>query len=765
MSGYPLGVAQASRTDPLRVLEEIKRLSLEVLGGLPGTLYGPVEDALKVAMLKGDGKTNHYEEQAALWVLRQHQATHVMKFRQQVAQAFDDFRALRIRSGGDVPLRLLDEQQLEYELASGRLNESLVARFARPLDMLQTRLQALSESLRVPAGMNPIGPERLVTAFSETLQDAQVPDTLRGRLFRHYETELIRLLGDLYARVNALLGSSGYGAPVAPRPQEEVRRGGDGVGAGAGIGAGIAPPAGYGGYASPAGFGPGPGMVGEPTGHPSGPPMSQQDIAAMAQELAQLRGQLHAWRDSISRGDVAAGGAGTHAPDRPVMQRREMRVDEILSVASLLQAEPPDAFARALAVTGRLGETIRDHLQDGARRLGLNPDQACFSPEEEDAIDLVAMLFDSLFRHNALQDRARRLYARLVLPYVKVALTDNAVFVKREHPARRLLDAITEACEGNDGETPQDRELLDRATEISQRIVADYNEDLAVFEMAHAELDAVLAQQRRRFELQEQRAAKATYGRERLGAARAQAESALEERLGDTTTLTQAVSDFLAMPWRHHVVQTLLRENTDQRRHAEAIALGDALVMADRLAEEGRGRELADQLLALQPAIIDCLASSGLDDSAAQHGMAGLVRALATPDTPRRRPPASPLAMPEDDAGEAERRMWLAGEADSDAVRHDPLLAERMRTLELGDWLRLTNAEGESTAVKIAWLSPLSSRYLLVNRRGLRVLVASAEDLAALAGAGRLTIGAERTAFDEAMRQVKRHLDRASATR
>jgi len=764
VSGYPHGVAQASRTDPLRVLEEIKRLSLEVLGGLPGTLYGPVEDALKVAALKGDGKTNHFEEQAALWVLRQHQATHVMKFRQQIAQAFDDFRALRIRSGGDVPLRLLDEQQLEYELASGRLNESLVARFARPLDTLQGRLEALSESLRVPAGMNPIGPERLVTAFSQTLQDAQVPDTLRGRLFRHYETDLIRLLGDLYARVNALLGSSGYGAPVAPRPQEEVRRGGDGGGTApvGGYGGGYATPEGFGGPGG--GYGPGPGMVGEPGARPSGPPMSQQDIAAMAQELAQLRGQLHAWRESISRGDVASSGTGMHASDRPVMQRREMRVDEILSVASLLQAEPPDAFARALAVTGRLGETIRDHLQDGARRLGLNPDQACFSPEEEDAIDLVAMLFDSLFHHNALQDRARRLYARLVLPYVKVALTDNAVFVKREHPARRLLDAITEACEGNDGETPQDRELLDRATEISQRIVADYNEDLAVFEMAHAELDAVLAQQRRRFELQEQRAAKATYGRERLGAARAQAESALEERLTDST-LTQAVADFLAMPWRHHVVQTLLRENTDQRRHAEAIALGDALVMADRLAEEGRGRELADQLLALQPAIIDCLASSGLDDSAAQHGMAGLVRALSTPDTPRRHAPAEPLAMPEDDAGETERRAWLGGDTDTDSVRHDPLLAERMRTLDVGDWLRLTNPEGESTAVKVAWLSPLSSRYLLVNRRGLRVLVASAEELAALAGAGRLTIGAERTAFDEAMRQVKRHLDRASATR
>ncbi|GAA5071710.1 DUF1631 family protein [Lysobacter panacisoli] len=759
MSGYPHGVAQATRTDPLRVLEEIKRQSLEALGGLPGTLYGPVEDALKLAVLKGDGKTNHYEEQAALWVLRQHQAAHVMRFRQQVAQAFDDFRALRIRSGGEVTLRLVDEQQLEYELASGRLNESLVARFARPLDTLQGRLQNLCEAMRVPMGANPIGPERLVAAFAQTLLDAQVSDSLRGRLFRHYETELIRVLGELYARINTLLATSGYGGAVAPPqprpPQEDIRRG---------FGDGMPSPQGFGGFE---GFGapsPGPASAAGAGnfGRTLSTPMSQQEIAAMASELAQLRTQLHAWRETVPRSDASPASGGMSGADRAVMQRRELRVDEILSVASLLQAEPPDAFARALAVSGRLGETIRDHLQDGARRLGLNPDQACFSPEEEDAIDLVALLFDSLFRHNALQDRARRLYARLVLPYVKVALTDNAVFVKREHPARRLLDAITEACEGNDGETPQDRELLDRATEISQRIVADYNEDLAVFELAHAELDALLAQQRRRFELQEQRAAKATYGRERLGAARSQAETALHERLGDSS-LTQAVAEFLAMPWRHHVVQTLLRDNADPRRHAEAIALGDALLMADRLAQQNRGRELADQLLALQPAIIECLASSGLDDSAAQHGMAGLVRALIDPDTSRRVRPVPPIAVPEDDAGEGERRLWLAG--GTDTIRHDALLAERMRELDVGDWVRLTNAEGETTAAKVAWVSPLTSRYLLVNRRGLRVLVASVEELAALAGSNRLSIGAERTAFDEAMRQVRRHLDRATGTR
>ncbi|RDZ26874.1 DUF1631 family protein [Lysobacter silvisoli] len=767
MSGHLHGVASATRTDPLRMLEEIKRLALEVLGGLPGTLYGPIEDAMKVDSLKGDGRHHQYEDQAALWVLRQHQASHVMAYRQQIAKGFDEFRALRIRSGGDVPMRLVDENQLEFDLAGERLTESLCGRYARPLDMVQSRLAAVSEAMNLPAGANPIGPQRLVTAFVETFVEAQLPEALRARLFRQYEHELARLLGDLYGRVNTLLASNGYGvaagaglgAPVKPpREREAMRPSGFGdvphEPYGAGFG-GPAPGAAYGAYGGAPGSAPPGGYAGQH--EPPRPPMSQADIAAMASELADLRSQLHAWREGLSRSGAVP---PTYAPQRSMAPRRELRVDEVVSVASMLQPEPPDAFARALAVSGRLGESIRDHLHDGARRIGLNPDQTCFSAEEDDAIDLVALLFDSLFRNHALQDRARRLYARLVLPYVKVALTDNEVFVKREHPARRLLDAITEACEGNDGETPQDRELLDRATEISQRIVAEYNEDVAVFEMAHAELDALLAQQRRRVELQEQRAAKSTYGRERLGAARNQADSALRERLAEPP-LTQAVADFLAMPWRHHLVQVLLREGGEAKRD-EALSLGDALIEADRLAAEQRGRELADRLIELQPLIVQCLASSGLDDSAAQHGMAGLVRALATPDSARRTRPASPLPAAEDEAVEESRRYLPPGK---DPAQHDPVLAERMRSLDPGDWLRLTDLQGEQIAAKVAWVSPLTTRFLLVNRRGLRVLAASAEELAILAAEGRLTIGAERNAFDEAMRQVRRHLDRAAGHR
>src|SRR5690606_8335125 len=126
-------------------------------------------------------------------------------------------------------------------------------------------------------------------------------------------------------------------------------------------------------------------------------------------ELVELRSMLHAWREGVLRGTAGP----MHAPGQPAQPaattRREMRVDEVVSVASLLQAEPSDVFARALAGSGRLAGVIREQLSDGSRRLGLDPEGIRFSLDEEDAIDLVALLFDSLFQSHQLQDRARRL--------------------------------------------------------------------------------------------------------------------------------------------------------------------------------------------------------------------------------------------------------------------------------------------------------------------------------------------------------------------
>ena len=703
MSGQLQGVGHAERSNPVGVLEEMKRLAVEQLGAVPAALYPPLVLAVEDAARRDGLQHPSRAEQAALLTLRQRSAANMMRYRQQIAQGFDDFRALPLRPRSTAPLGLVEEKQLAYEYAGQKLGETIAQRFSRQLEMLDARLEALSAELgQVPAA-NPLGAGRLAAAFLVTFREFELPESMQPLVFQHYEQELGRVLGDLYGRINTLLAAAGYGigAP-APRKLEEAAQAAE-------------------------------------TG--------QQ--ADARKRFGELRDMLHAWRER----DIGPGDAGQAANDP---QRRPLRRAEVASVAAMLQRDAPEPYARALAGAGSLAEAIREQLNDGARRLGLDPATTRLDDGERDAIDLVGLLFESLFQTHAMLDRARRLYARLVLPYVRVALTDENLFLEREHPARRLLDVITEACEGNEGSTPQDRELLERAAGIAQRIVADYNEDLAIFALAADELESLLDQQRKRVDMLEKRAAEAVHGKERLLQARLQAAAALGQRLS-SKPLTHAVAEFLVEHWQHHLVQTLLRDGMGSARHNDVLALADALVVVDGMAAQGRGPLVADRLIALQPAITECLASCGLDQSAAHDWLAGLVRALATPDQARdvRDLPSQQVA--DDDAEQGSLRV-VGGHAGLD---FDPEVAARMRLLAPGEWLRLLDAQGEHVAVKVAWTSPLTGRFLLVNRRGVRVLVASAEQLAVLATEGRLVSGTEQAPFDEAMRQMRQRLGRA----
>ncbi|MCI4567870.1 DUF1631 family protein [Lysobacter sp. CFH 32150] len=710
MSGHPLGLGHTERSNPVGVLEEMKRLAVEQLGAVPGALYAPVAEVLGDAAKRDGQSFVQRNDHAALLALRQRNAAYMMRFRQLIAQGFEEFRALPLRTNrSNLPLDLVNENQLDYHYAGQKLAESIGQRYSRQLEMLDARLEALSQELGQPPASNPIGAGRLAGAFISTFRDAELPESLRPLLFRQYEQELSRVLGDLYGRINTLLAAAGYGAKSGTSSAAKAE---------------------------------------------SQPKLRSVETEADARlRLGELREMLHTWREGSTHSRPASvDGSG----ERRGAQRRELRTAEVASVAALLQRDAPEPYARALAGAGNLADAIREQLTEGARRLGLDPDQTQIGGKENDAIDMVGLLFESLFQTHAMLDRARRLYARLVLPYVRVALSDDGLFVQREHPARRLLDVITEACEGNDGTTPQDRELLERAAGVAQRIVADYNEDLEIFALASDELEALLDQQRKRVDMLEKRSAESVHGRERLLQARLQAGAALGQRVGKST-LTAAVSDFLIEHWQHHLVQTLLRDGLGSAKHADVVALADALVVVDNMSAQGRGAVVADRLIALQPAITECLASCGLDETVSQEWLAGLVRALAQPDLPRILRQLPPPQVADDEAEQSQLRV-VGGHAGLD---FDPQVAERMRRLTPGEWLRLLDAQGEHVAVKVAWISPLSARLLLVNRRGVRVLVASAEQLASLVAQGRLVVGTEQAPFDEAMRQMRQRLSRA----
>jgi hypothetical protein len=461
-----------------------------------------------------------------------------------------------------------------------------------------------------------------------------------------------------------------------------------------------------------------------------------------------LCGLLLSWRPHYEQAPVAGhpsavGGAGSHAnPDA-----RPMAMTELVSVLSLLQPNVPQAVQQAMANPGAsLSTLLKQEMLRSAGQIGMSPYKVRMGREEEDAVDLVGMLFDVLFDERDFESQSRTLMSRLVVPYVKAAVMDRRLFQYKTHPARRLLNSLAEAVEGNKGEGPQEREVLGKAEETVDRLVAEFNEDIAIFETLEQELRSFLEQHRRRIELAERRATEAQRGQERLEQARTLASSELQRRTSGIG-LPEALADFMHRCWSHHLSMIALREGPESASWNAALGVADSLL--DLMPKPGKpARAIGPSLNNLREPIESVLASSGITGETAQE----TIRALQVSLESLAGVPASAVAPAVEAVAHAEPRLSMV--SDKDRLDFDPADLPMLQALKVGTWIDLAGEDEKMHPAKLSWLSPISSRLMFVNRRGVRVLVASVEELAALKKQNRLALREQEQVFDQALHRV-----------
>src|SRR3546814_6193075 len=88
--------------------------------------------------------------------------------------------------------------------------------------------------------------------------------------------------------------------------------------------------------------------------------------------------------------------------------------------------------------------------------------------------------------------------------------------------------------------------------------------------------------------------------------------------------------------------------------------------------------------------------------------MARIIAALGLPDTARK----AHVPRAGDDEGEGfddeHKPSVLRVVGGHDALDFDPAIAARMRRLRPGQGLRLVDEDGQETAARVAWISPLT---------------------------------------------------------
>ncbi|MGY4880087.1 DUF1631 domain-containing protein [Xanthomonas citri pv. eucalyptorum] len=673
---------------------------------------------------------------------------------------------------GTGPLSLVPEHVLESRLAVRNLATVLLRDFKQVLARVDRRLGWIAGELELMADTNPIGPEHLGVAIHEAFATCDLAPEVRLVLIKLCERDLAEPIGKLYARLDETLAKAGVMPEISqakratPRmqsrgemPEERAQaeaqgahaeRGGDDQGdqyAPAWANRfldrwahsrGRMQAATQRGHADGGGDG---GMDGE-ADHPGG---SQGMLLEALHELLQ---QTRSVRDTAASAATVAVGQ-----QRPLSQR------EMMSVLSLLQATPSATLQAAIGDdTESLAQRLKNEVLSSATRLGVDPATAKLDPMDEDAIDLVGMLFDVMLDERDLENRSREMIGRLVVPFVKVALLDRKMFVQKTHPARRLLNSLAEACEGNNGDSAAERVLMGKVEEIVDRLVAEFNENLAIFLTLEEEFRDFLSQHRRRVEIAERRATETQRGQEKLELARSRALLELEQRAPEGAGLPKAVDDFLRQPWLHHLTMAILRDGEEGPGTIEALAVADGVL--EELAEARLHIVGKPWLQVWQPALHRVFASVGL------HGDAVVVAITALHDTLQAIAEARPeleKALPElpqvnlpPPAAESVS-VVLGAEAVAQSI--DSADAERFRAMDIGTWLDFVDKDGKVQAGKLSWVSPISQRLLFVNRRGVRFCVASPEELAVMVRLGRLREHINDGAFDSAMQGVIDRLD------
>ncbi|MEB2232756.1 DUF1631 domain-containing protein [Xanthomonas campestris pv. campestris] len=671
---------------------------------------------------------------------------------------------------GTGPLSLVPEHVLESRLAVRNLATVLLRDFKQVLARIDRRLGWIAGGLELVADTNPVGPEHLGVAIHEAFATCDLAPEVRLVLIKLCERDLAEPIGKLYARLDETLAKAGVmpeisqpkRAPPRMQPRDQAqgeRSAADGQGVDGEAG-GEDPNEQYAPawanrfldrWAHSRGRMQAAAQRGSADGHAGGdgdadhPGGSQGMLLDALHELLQQTRNVR--ENAASAASVAVG------QQRPLSQR------EMMSVLSLLQATPSATLQAAIGDDNEsLAQRLKNEVLNSATRLGVDPATAKLDPMDEDAIDLVGMLFDVMLDERDLENRSREMIGRLVVPFVKVALLDRKMFVQKTHPARRLLNSLAEACEGNNGDSAAERVLMGKVEEIVDRLVAEFNENLAIFLTLEEEFRDFLSQHRRRVEIAERRATETQRGQEKLELARARALSELEQRVQAGAPLPKAVEDFLRQPWLHHLTMAILRDGDEGPGTVEALAMADGVL--EELAEARRHIIGKPWLQAWQPALHRVFASVGL------HGDAVVVAITALHDTLQAIAEARPeleKALPElpqvnlpPPAAESVS-VVLGAEAVAQSI--DSADAERFRAMDIGTWLDFVDKDGKVQAGKLSWVSPISSRLLFVNRRGVRFCVASPEELAVMVRLGRLREHINDGAFDSAMQGVIDRLD------
>ncbi len=679
-------------------------------------------------------------------------------------------------------LSLIENEQMQVQLVCERLVERLSYLQRSGLMALDQRLCKILELSGTLGPRLALSPQVFADAAKDALTEMTLSDEFKAQIIQHFDLLLDPVLSDLLKEYNAGLAASGVLPNLIIQAEEErIRRQSIKVPAPIASADSVANTTadntGAGGNAAASNDG----------GAQYNRTIDEKDRALFADLIQQMKSmQAQSMPMNFGPGSIGGGGGGgAYAANTGGGPQRSIAKSETLAMLDKLQHGSGNTNAVLEAIgkpDGSIAETIKRELLQNAKQMGVTQgdEQGMLEPADETAVQLAGNMFEVMLKDRPYGDAVAPVLAQMVMPFVRAAVTDPQLFLERHHPARELLNTVSEACEDNLGETPQEREMLSQVESAVQRISEEYDGDISKFQNVQAQLSSQMEVHRRRAQMSEKRASEAQQGQERLEIARLQATTVVNNIVRQYA-LPSALRHFFKTEWMHHLSVTALRKGKDSEAFTNAARIAQPWIDLLDMASLGEPLPLS-HLDTLETTTQEVLASSGVRDDAAMDYYQTLINSVSewteeivSTEDERAAPHTQAVPIAATAASENPGASYVAV-AEKPEVQvaastddlEDPI--QNLRPTEeelnevtsytLGCWLQLPKAGGGFQQLKVAWISGISGSIMLVNRRGARVMVLSPPELVALKRRNELLLFEDESPVDQALAQLLEKLKR-----
>jgi len=581
-------------------------------------------------------------------------------------------------------LELIQEEELEEKLALSSMVTKAENRFFRDLALLGRRLGHLAGHAESSDIANPLGPKYACESFSHAVRPV-VPDlSLRLVLYRLFDRTVVGKLDDLYQEVNRFLEEGG----ILPglRPGALLRKNPEGER--------------------------------QTASRNAGEPETDEATGAHAATFDRLR---HLFQQRRRMG---------HRSGRALPPVRQ---EDLLEALSSMQER--NLAKTSFGSVNMAAAQAHDVGKGLLRRLKMNGDardRKEIGAVDQDAIDIITMLFEFILGDGNIPDEMKVLLVRLQIPLLKVAIMDRSFFDNSDHPARALLNNLASAAARwtDDGDRSK-ASLYGRIESLVNRILMEFDHDPVIFRILNEELADYLQKELRGSRVAEERTAQTLRGKEKLQVLKNRVFREIGRRLRARRDIPPVVREILQGPWKDVLLLTGLQKGTDGTEWNLAVALMDRLLWSVDLRTGTHARQ---DLLRAIPQIVRELREGMNYISFDANQMAQLIKELQTLHIACVRG-----VMPGNGALPVVNDANLPVVEDlsvTQITQGDPY-AKRAYLLPVGSWLEITDVDNKRRRIKLCWKSEVSDAFYFVDRKGVQVAEMTLAEVADLFRGGR----------------------------